>query len=170
MLRTERVFTVKYVAWFMVILLVLALAGVGYLYASAHVIVEALGAQAYEAQSQQATFDDLKRRLDNETVLGTVFKKEALGESSEYAFITYTVRLRNESMVSADMVEVQVVPTEADILQMGGSGVKSLTPKSRGDIGATILTRRNTDSMREIIVTYYIWGQPFTVKETYKSK
>lgn len=160
----------KYVAWFMAILLILALAGVGYLYASAHVIVDAFGAQAFEAQSQQATFDDLKHRLDNGTVLGTVFKSDPLGESSEYAFITYTVRLLNESLLSADMVEVQVVPTESDILQIGGSGVKSLAPKSRGDIGATILTQRNSDSMREIIVTYYIWGQSFSIKETYKSK
>ena len=133
-------------------------------------IVEALGAQAFEAQSQQSTFDDLKRRLDSGTVLGSVFKNTSLGESSEYAFITYTVRLRNESLLSADMVEVQIVPTEADILQMGGNGIKSLSPKSRGDIAATILSQRNSDSMREIVVTYYIWGQSFSIKETYKSK
>ncbi len=169
-LMQERVFSVKYVAWFLIILLILALAGVGYLYASAHVIVEALGAQAFEAQSQQTTFDDLKRRLDGGTVLGTVFKSNSLGEASEYAFITYTVRLRNESLLSADMVEVQVVPTDADVLQMGGNGIKSLSPKSRGDIAATILTQRNNDPMREIIVTYYIWGQSFSIKETYKSK
>ena len=160
----------KYVAWFMVILLVLALAGAGYLYASAQVTVETIGAQAFEAQSQQPTFEDLKRRLGSGTVIGTVFKNDPLGESSDYAFITYTVRLRNESLLSADMVEVQIVPAQGDILQMSGNGIKSLGPKSRGDIGATILTQRNGDSLREVIVTYYIWGQSFHIKETYKGK
>lgn len=157
----------KYVAWLFVLLLVAALVGVGYLYTTAQVVAEGLGAQAYEAQSQQAAFDDLKHRLQNGTVLGTVFSNEALGESSEYAFYTYTVRLRNDSLIAADMVEVQVVPTEKDILQVGDAAQRSLPPRSKGDISCTILTHRDSDPMREIIVTYYIWGKPFSIKETY---
>ncbi len=158
----------KYVAWLLVALLVLAIAGVGYIYATAQVVVEALGAKAYEAQGQQATFDDLKSRLDNGSVLGTVYSSDGLGESSDYAFIVYTIRLRNDALVAADMVEVQIVPTESDVLQMGDTGVKALQPRSKGDINATILTKRDSDSMREIIVTYYIWGQKFSIKETYR--
>jgi hypothetical protein len=151
----------------MVALLVLAIAGVGYLYTTARVVVETLGAQAYEAQSQQPTFDDLKRRLENNTVVGTVFKNEPLGDASEYAFYTYTVRLLNESLISADMVEVQIVPVEKDVLQMGNTAVRSLSSRSKGDFAATILTRRDSGSSREIIITYYIWGKPFTIKKTY---
>lgn len=151
----------------MVALLVLAIAGVGYLYTTAGVAVETLGAQAYEAHSQQPTFDDLKRRLENNTVVGTVFKNEPLGDASEYAFYTYSVRLRNDSLLSADMVEVQIVPVEKDVLQMGNTNVRSLSSRSKGDFSATILTRRDSGSSREIIITYYIWGKPFTIKKTY---
>lgn len=147
--------------------MVLAIAGVGYLYTTAGVAVETLGAQAYEAQSQQPTFDDLKRRLENNTVVGTVFKNEPLGDASEYAFYTYSVRLRNDSLLSADMVEVQIVPVEKDVLQMGNTNVRSLSSRSKGDFSATILTRRDSGSSREIIITYYIWGKPFTIKKTY---
>ncbi len=157
----------KYVAWFMVVLLLLAAAGVGYLYVQARVAVEAIGAQAYEAQSQQPTFDDLKRRLENGTVLGSVFKNEPLGDASEYAFYTYTVRLRNNSLIAADMVEVQIVPVDKDVLQMGSTNVRSLSPNSKGDFSATILTRRDSGSSRQIVITYYIWGKPFTVRKTY---
>lgn len=157
----------KYVAWFMVVLLLAAVAGVGYLYATAQVTVEALGAQAHEAQSQQATFDDLKRRLENGTVLGTVFQDDPLGDSADYAFFTYTVRLRNDSLLTADMIEIQIVPTDKDVLQMGDTSPKSLAPRSRGDITGTILTKRDSDAMREIIVTYYIWGRSFSITETY---
>ena len=145
----------------------LAIAGVGYLYTTARVAVEALGAQAYEAQSQQPTFDDLKRRLENNAVMGTVFKNEPLGDSSEYAYVTYTVRLRNESLIAADMVEVQIVPVDKDVLQMGNTAVRSLSPRSKGDFSATVLTRRDSGSSREIVITYYIWGKPFTIKKTY---
>lgn len=147
--------------------MVLAIAGVGYLYSNARVAVETIGAQAYEAQSQQPTFDDLKRRLENNTVQGTVFKNEPLGDASEYAFVTYTVRLRNESLISADMVEVQIVPVEKDILQLGNTAIRTLSPNSKGDFTATVLTRRDSGSSREIIITYYIWGKPFTIKKTY---
>ena len=157
----------KYVAWFMVALLVVAIVGVGYFYTTARVVVEATGAQAHEAQSQQPTFDDLKRRLENGTVLGTVYKNEPLGDASEYAFVSYTVRLRNDSLISADMVEIQIVPTDKDVLQMGNTAVRSLSPRSKSDISATVLTRRDSGSMREIIITYYIWGKPFSIKETY---
>jgi hypothetical protein len=151
----------------MVALLVLAAAGVGYLYFNARVAVEAIGAQAYEAQSQQPTFDDLKRRLENNTVMGTVFKNEPLGDSSEYAFVTYTARLRNDSLISADMVEVQIVPVDKDVLQMGNTAVRSLSSRSKGDFSATVLTRRDSGSSRELIITYYIWGKPFTIRKTY---
>jgi hypothetical protein len=151
----------------MVVLLVLAVAGAGYLYTTARIAVEALGAQAYEAQSQQPTFDDLKRRLENNAVMGTVFKNEPLGDSSEYAFVTYTARLRNDSLIAADMVEVQIVPVDKDILQMGNTNVRTLAPRSKGEFSATVLTRRDSGSSREIIITYYIWGKPFTIKKTY---
>ena len=151
----------------MVALLVAAVAGVGYLNTTAKVVVEATGAQAHEAQSQQPTFDDLKRRLENGTVLGTVYNDEPLGDASEYAFVTYSVRLRNDSLIFADMVEVQIVPADKDILQMGDTGIRTLPPRSKSDVSATVLTRRDSGSMREIIITYYIWGKPFSVKETY---
>ena len=144
-----------------------AIAGVGYLYTTARVVVEAVGAQAHEAQSQQPTFDELKRRLENGTVLGTVYRNEPLGDASEYAFVTYTVRLRNDTLIAADMVEVQIVPIDKDILQMGNTAVRSLSPRSKSDISATVLTERNSGSMREIIITYYIWGRPFRISETY---
>ena len=157
----------KVAAWIMVVLLLLGVAGVIYLYATSQITVEGLGAQAYEAQSQQAYFDDLKQRMESGTVLGTVFQNTPLGESSQYAFFTYTVRLRNDCMVPADMVEVQIVPTDKDILQLGDTSPKSLSRRSRGDITATILTTRDSDPMREIIITYYIWGKPFSIKTTY---
>lgn len=157
----------KFVAWFMVFLLLASVAGVGYLYATAQVVVEAMGVKSFEAQDQQAYFNDLKQRLENETVLGTVYQNTQLGEASSYVFLTYTIRLRNDCLVTADMIEVQIVPTEYDILQLGNTDVKALLPHTKGDLTGTVLAKRDTHAVRQIIITYYIWGIPFTLKETY---
>ena len=65
------------------------------------------------------------------------------------------------------MIEVQVVPQATDILQIGDFTVKSLDPKSEGDLSVRILVPKDTHSVRELIVTYYVWGVSFNLKTTY---
>jgi hypothetical protein len=36
------------------------------------------------------------------------------------------------------------------------------------DATATILTEKNMHAIREVTITYYIWGVPFTMKTTVK--
>lgn len=84
-----------------------------------------------------------------------------------YQFYTYTVRLRNFSMLTCDMVELQVTPREGDVLQMGNEQSKALSAGATGDISATVLTSVESLPVRELIITYYVWGIPFTVKTTY---
>ena len=149
----------KAIAILMVIALVVAVCGVGYLYMTANVSVVAVGMTATEATVQQATFDKLKTDLAQNSLIGTSFQNDTeLGEAQAYQFYTYTVRLRNFSMLTCDMVELQVTPREGDVLQMGNEQSKALSAGATGDISTTV---------RELIITYYVWGIPFTVKTTY---
>ena len=174
----------KAIAILMVIALVVAVCGVGYLYMTANVSVVAVGMTATEATVQQATFDKLKtdhaenlvtmKELINFTYnLGSydyypgVRNDTELGEAQAYQFYTYTVRLRNFSMLTCDMVELQVTPREGDVLQMGNEQSKALSAGATGDISATVLTSVESLPVRELIITYYVWGIPFTVKTTY---
>lgn len=158
----------KAIAILMVIALVVAVCGVGYLYMTANVSVVAVGMTATEATVQQATFDKLKTDLAQNSLIGTLFQNDTeLGEAQAYQFYTYTVRLRNFSMLTCDMVELQVTPQEGDVLQMGNEQSKALSAGATGDISATVLTSVESLPVRELIITYYVWGIPFTVKTTY---
>ena len=157
----------KYAAIFMVLVLIASLVGVGYLYLTANVTVQAVGVTAVEASTQPALFEELARQVENRQVLGTAFSSVPPGSVENYQFYTYTVRLRNNSFVTADMVEVQVTPMEGDVLQIGDDTARALPARSTGDITATILTDVNMHSVRELIVTYYMWGIPFSLKTAY---
>lgn len=157
----------KYIAILMVVILLAAIGGIGYVYMTANLALEATGLTVHTAQEQQATFADLKRRMEAGTVLGTVFDPDPLGDVSDYSFYTYTFRLRNDCFLPLDMIEVQIVPVEGDVLQMASVQQGSLPAQSRGDTSATILTRTGTHQVREVLITYYVWGVPFTLRETY---
>lgn len=151
----------------MIALVVLSLALVGYFFATAKVSITHYSANGVPATEQQALFDELKTQIAQSSFQGTLFQTTGLGDAADYAFITYTLRLSNQCLVPIDMVEVQVVPDPADALQVGDLNVHSLDAKSQGDITATLLTSKNSHSIRELIVTYYVWGVSFSIRETY---
>ena len=157
----------KYAAIFMVLVLIASLVGVGYLYLTANVTVQAVGVTAVEASAQPALFEELARQVESRQVLGTTYTSAPLGGIENYQFYTYTVRLRNNCFVTADMVEVQVTPMEGDVLQIGDDTARALPARATGDITATILTDVNMHSVRELNITYYMWGVPFNLKTAY---
>lgn len=157
----------KVAAILSVILLIACLIGVGYLYMTANVTVEAIGVVAVEASTQPALFSDLQEQVTGGHVIGTAFSSEPLTSPENYQFYTYTIRLKNNCFVTADMVEVQVTPMQGDVLQLADDTARALPARTTGDLGATILTDVNMHSVRELNITYYMWGIPFTLRTTY---
>ena len=159
----------KYIAILSVLVLIVALVGVGYLYMNANIAVEAVSVIATDALSQEALFNELKNQVRLGAVIGTPYVGAAeLSGPEDYQFYTYTVRLRNDCSVPADMIELQVTPMAGDILQIGSTADVKLPAGQTADITATILTDVNMHAIREVTVTYYIWGVPFTMKTTIK--
>jgi len=157
----------KVVMMLMIVLVVAALGVVGYFFATAQVTITAYKAQGTPASQQEAYFNQLKQQVDQNEFQGTLFTTQTIGEAADYAFITYTLRLSNQCLVPLDMVEVQVEPGSEDVLQIGDTSVHSLEAKSMGDISATILTNVNSNSIRKLTVTYYVWGVSFAIHQTY---
>ena len=157
----------KYVAWLLMLVLLLAIVGVGYVYVTAQVVAESTMVSFVSAGERADLVEDYRRRLENGTLHGTVFEERIEGAPEDYLFLTYTVRLRNDCFIAADMVEMQVVPWDGfDILQPGDERARALQPRSRGDLSATVLSRWGTHSVREVVITYYMWGIPFTMRVT----
>ena len=157
----------KYLAMFMVLVLLAAVVGVGWLYMTSTITVEAARVVAMEATAQESYFRQLKEQMASGHVIGTQYTQEPLGSPTDYQFYTYTIRLKNNTFLTADMVELQVTPMTGDVLQIGDDTARALAAHSTGDIQATILTDVNMHSVRELNITYYMWGMPFTLRTTY---
>lgn len=141
---------------------------VGYLFLTAEVQVLEITAQGVPAGNDAARFEALKASVDEGTFVGTLYQKPLSWEDAdEYIYLNYNVRIRNNCLVPIDMIEVQVVPQSTDILQLGDLGVRSLDAKSEGEMSVLLLAPKDTHSVREMIVTYYVWGVSFSLKTTY---
>lgn len=158
----------KYVAWVLVIVLLAVVGGGVYLYLNANVAIEEIVFTSVSASERETEFQDYQRRLLNGAVPGTVFSADALSDNAgDYAFYTYTVKLKNNCFIPAKMVEVQVVPVAGDVLQTLDETDHTLPPREAGAVRATVLTHATSHSVRQVIVTYYLWGYMFTTTKTY---
>ena len=159
----------KYFAILTVLILIATLVGVGYMYMTANIFVDAVGVVATEAANQPVHFAELRQQLRLGAVTGTPFvQAQELADAESYQFLTYTIRLKNDTAVTADMVELQVTPMAGDILQIGSYHDVKLPAGQTVDATATILTAKDMHPIREVTITYYIWGVPFAMKTTVK--
>jgi len=141
---------------------------VGYLFLTAEVQIINISAQGIPVQNDMVTFEKLKKSIEEESFYGTLYQKPLeWKDASEYVWLKYDITVRNNCLVPVDMLEVQVVPQTSDILQMPDLQVKSLELKSDGTISAQILAPKDTHPVRELIVTYYLWGVSGNLKAVY---
>ena len=156
----------KFAAIASVSLLLVMAVMVGYLFLTAEVQVVAVSAQGVPLNETE--LERIKNAVEEDTFTGTLYQKPLeWGTASDYVFLDYTIRIRNNCLVPIDMIEVQVVPQSSDILQTADLEVHSLDLKSEGDLKVRILAPKDTHSIREIIVTYYVWGVSFSLKTTH---
>ena len=153
-----------------IILMVLALAlaaVTGYLYFTANVVITDIDCTAMDAADSPEVFQGLKSQLAGGIFTGTPFESEEMGEAADYQFFTYTVHLQNDTFVRAEVAELQVTPMNGDVLQMAEDSPRSIPARGTGTISGTILTKKDMYNVRELIITYYLWGLPFSEKVTY---
>ena len=139
-----------------------------YLFMTAEVTAQVVSSVGVSAAEQEGYFTALKTSVDEDTFIGTLYQKPTQWkDASEYVYLQFSVNVHNGCLVPIDMIEVQVVPEPTDIAQLGDLTVRSLGAKSQGDISATILVPKDSHTVRELVVTYYVWGVSFSLKEIY---
>lgn len=139
-----------------------------YLFLMAEVRVVDISAEGLSAANDASGFEALKTAIDEQTFVGTLYHEPTeWKDAGDYVWITYTITLDNGCLVPIDMLEAQVVPLSGDVLASSSLAPRSLDPKTRGDITATILAPKDAHPVRDIIVTYYVWGVSFSVTATY---
>lgn len=150
------------------IVLVLAVGGcLGYGLFNTTVQVIGKGLQAFPATDRAGEFDALRAAKEQNSLQGTVFQGGSLGPASDYSYYIYTLRLHNPGLVEAQMVELQIAPIAQDVLFYGETGEVTLPPGGTRDVWCVLLTQGAPHAVRDIYVTYYLWGHPYEVKFTY---
>ena len=167
----------KYVAVFMVVLVLLAAALGIYTYANIKLQVAEIKLQAYPATQQETDFLGWQAAVDNGAVSGTAFTESIPGTADDYSYFVYTLRLRNRGLIDAEMVEIQPVPVNGDVLSYSTTDMASINANtvisagSECDVWNVIITsKQNQDNhivTRSFYITYYIWGLPVTVTAVY---
>ncbi|MBQ1946582.1 MAG: hypothetical protein II343_06585 [Clostridia bacterium] len=167
----------KYVAVFMVVLVLLAAALGIYTYANIKLQVAEIKLQAYPATQQETDFLGWQAAVDNGAVSGTAFAESIPGTADDYSYFVYTLRLRNRGLIDAEMVEIQPVPVNGDVLSYSTTDMASINANtvisagSERDVWNVIITsKQNQDNhivTRSFYITYYIWGLPVTVTAVY---
>jgi len=157
---------VKPFAIFLVILVLAAMGGVGYLYFTSNLNVVFVDCIADDPVLRQDVFDSLKTSIRNESFIGTRYRQDELGSPEEFLFYTWTVRLENHSFLPVNIAEIQVTPMEGDVLRVGDPSEHTVSPRSSSNLSVTLLTARSMHSVREAIVSWYVWGLPFSTRIT----
>ena len=156
----------KPLAILLVLLVVAALVGVGYLWFTGNLTVSFSSVIATDPVSQTDVFNRIRTSVENETFVGTKFSQAPLTGPEDYIFYTWTLRLENNTFLSADTIEIQITPMSGDVLLIGDTAEHTLFRKDSAELSATILTARNMHSVREAVVTWYVWGLPFSTRVT----
>ena len=156
----------KTAAILMLVVCLAALGGVGYLYLTASVTVEPVEIIATDAVTQAETYSRLKAQIENESFVGTLFSQYRPEFPENDVFYTYTVRITNHSFLPAELLELQVTPLTGDFLQIGDPNAYDLPSGRSLDLSATILTDKHSHNVRELTISYYIWGLPFFARVT----
>ncbi len=164
--RGESLTFLKYLMLFMIALLIVVIVVVGYFFFTAKVTVADCDIEGGSATLQPDLFEQIRQYIALDAFQGTVFSEDPIGEAPDYAFITYTLQLSNQCLVPVDMIELQIMPKAGDVVQIGNYTVQSLAAKTRGSVSATILTAKDNHSVRDVLITYYVWGVSFSIRYT----
>ena len=145
------------------IVLVLAAGGVlGYALFHTNLQVVAKGMQILPGE-----FEQLKLKAGQGSLLGTLLKTGGMGEAKDYSFYVYSLRLKNNGLVAAEMVEMQIAPIAQDVLFYGAAEETVIPPGETRDVWCVLLTEGSPHAVRDLYITYYLWGHAQEVKFTY---
>lgn len=161
------------------LLLVLCVAAAGgtllYAVIQATLAADIVPVQVIPALERPDEFARWQGALLRQSAQGTAFEKELNGSAQDYAFFVYSVSVANKGLLPARMVELQVAPGEGDVLSFTPAASLRQNVNLPVDIPAggtrsvqcIVLTRVDGNAVRELYLTYYIWGTPHTIRLTY---
>lgn len=158
----------------LIILCIAALAGVVYYYASSSLTVTYIDCVATDPMSRPELMESLKTQLEEDTFAGLKLAQETAFSPADSLLYTWTVRISNRTRIPAKAAEIRIIPLSGDIIQLNGTvetmlgpGKETVIEPGRDElIRITVLTGSGVHHVREAIVSWYLWGMPFSQRMT----
>ncbi len=158
----------------LIILCIAALAGVVYYYASSSLTVAYVDCVATDPMSQPELMELLKARLEEKTFSGLKLASDTEFSPADCLLYTWTVRISNRTRIPAKAAEIRIIPLSGDIIQMNGTVETMIDPERETVIEPgqdeliriTVLTGAGMHHVREAIISWYLWGMPFSQRMT----
>ena len=158
------------------VVLVLILGGVlVYGLVNTHIKVADAAVQVIPCSSYPDEFARLQAAAQQNSLVGTVFQQSIEGVAGEYSLLVYELQLKNPGFLPMEMVELQVSPLAEDQLSYTEGSAEGAVPQITVGPGRTATLRQvlmtkatgKPRTVRDLYITYYIWGNPFTAKYTF---
>ncbi len=133
------------------------------------------GVRALPQSEFEQRFVRLSEQIENGGVRGVVYENSPLGPMDGYVILEYTIRVENQGLIPAQMLEALVVPLKGDVLcisqqEFDGMDVNAPVNAPAGRqmrLRCYLLTKKDQHAVRDLQVSYYVWGQPIIRKVTY---
>lgn len=125
--------------------------------------------QRIPAVQRQEEFAVLRTQVERGALPGIMYSDTVLTGPEDYDYYIYTIRLQNSGLIAAEDVEVTVTPIANDILMYAEEAPVTIAPGTSRDVWCVLLTKSSPHSIRDIHVTYYLWGNRQEVKMTYEN-
>ena len=157
----------KKLAIFLIVAVLLVAGVILYGLFQARIQVIGKGLQVLSAADLPDWFEKDRTAVERGALIGTQIKSGPLGNARDYEYRIYTMQVKNPGLVDAEMVEVQIAPEGKDVLYWGETGNVVIKAGETRDIWCVLLTEGKSHDVRNIYITYYLWGNPQEVKFTY---
>lgn len=138
----------------------------GYCYVGTEMEIVGIHPDIMPASEVPDTFHTIRHQLDINAFTGDVLYPELqLSDKPEdYAFLTLTVRMRNNGFLPQDYIRLQALNLSTDLLQLPAERTPSLNARTTADFQTTLLIpAENATAARGMRITYYVMGKPYEV-------
>ena len=155
---------VRALAWFLITIVVCCTAVIGYSMYAAALRPGAPIVEVVPATEMAEVFERLRDQVADDAVIGTQFRAGDLADIAQYEFHIYSLEVRNNGFLPAEYVRLDVTPQHGDILQVEEEGSNVLAPMNSAELRAVVLAEISGGTTREWMLTYYIWGNGYSVR------
>ncbi len=147
------------------LLLLIAACGAFFLYLNSTVRIDSVTVSATEGRARAEELRAIDHALNLGAATGVVYDPDAvLSDPDDWVFYTYGITLSNGTRLDAEIIEAQITPMAGDVLQLWDGALYSLPAGATGTLYVTLLTRAEQHPMRELHVSWYSGGQPFSLR------